>query len=89
MINAEVTSLSSKGQVVIPDRIRKILGLSPGRKMMVITDGSNLLFKPLEEPKLNSFNKLIRESRKFARESGLKKEDITKAIKAIRHENRS
>jgi AbrB family looped-hinge helix DNA binding protein len=89
MINAEVTSLSSKGQVVIPDRIRKILGLSTGRKMMVITDGSNLLFKPLEEPKLNSFNKLIRESRKFARESGLKKEDVKKAIKAVRHENRS
>lgn len=89
MINAEVTSLSSKGQVVIPDKIRKILGLSVGSKMMVITDGSNLLFKPLEEPKLVSFNKLIRESRKFARESGLKKEDVNKAIKEVRHENRS
>jgi AbrB family looped-hinge helix DNA binding protein len=89
MINAEVTRLSSKGQVVIPDKIRKILGLSVGSKMMVITDGSNLLFKPLKEPKLNVFNKLIRESRKFARESGLKKEDVKKAIKEVRHENRS
>ena len=89
MINAEVTSLSSKGQVVIPDRIRKILGLSTGAKLMVITDGSNLLFKPLEEPKLDSFNKLLRESRKFARESGLKKEDVKKAIKEVRRENRS
>ena len=89
MINAEVTSLSSKGQVVIPDRIRKILGLSTGTKMMVITDGRNLLFKPLEEPKVESFNKLIRESRKFARESGLKKEDVKKAIQEVRRENRS
>ncbi len=88
MINAEVTSLSSKGQVVIPDRIRKILGLSTGRKMMVITDGSNLLFKPLEEPKLDSFKKLIRESRSFARKSGLKKEDVKKAIMEVRRENR-
>lgn len=89
MINAEVTSLSSKGQVVIPDRIRKILGLSTGRKMMVITDGQNLLFKPLEEPKVEAFNKLIQESRNFARESGLKKEDNKKAIKEARRENRS
>jgi pantoate kinase len=42
-----------------------------------------------KQPKLDSFNRLIRESRKFARESGLKKEDIKKAIKDVRHENRS
>lgn len=89
MINAEVTSLSSKGQVVIPDRIRKLLGLSTGSKMMVITDGQNLLFKPLEEPKLDSFNKLIRESRAFARETGLKKGDLKKMITDVRRENRS
>jgi AbrB family looped-hinge helix DNA binding protein len=89
MINAEVTSLSSKGQVVIPDRIRKILGLSTGRKMMVITDGTNLLFKILEEPKVDSFDTLIQESRKFARETGLKKVDVKKAIKEARRENRS
>lgn len=89
MINAEVTSLSSKGQVVIPDRIRKILGLSAGTKMMVITDGSNLLFKPIEEPKIASFEKLILESRNFARKSGLKKSNLKKVIKDVRRENRS
>ncbi len=89
MIKTEVTSLSSKGQVVIPEKIRKILGLSAGAKLMVITDGSNLLFKPLKEPKIETFNKLIRESRVFARASGLKKEDIKTALKEVRHENRS
>ena len=89
MVNAEVTSLSSKGQVVIPDRIRKILGLSVGTKLIVITDGSNLLFKPIEEPKLASFEKLIQESRNFARKSGLKKETLKKVIKDVRRENRS
>ena len=57
--------------------------------MMVITDGQNMLFKPLEEPKLESFNKLIRDSRNFARDTGLKKEDLKKAIKEVRRENRS
>ena len=66
MISTEVTSLSSKGQIVIPDRIRKQMGLSSGSKLIVITDGTNLLLKPIEEPKMESFKKLIDESRKFA-----------------------
>lgn len=52
MISTEVTSLSSKGQVVIPDKIRKQLGLVTGTKLIVISDGANLLLKPMEEPKL-------------------------------------
>ena len=66
MITTEVTSLSSKGQVVIPDKIRKELGLTTGSKLIVITDGSNLLLKPMEEPKMDTFMRLIDESRKVA-----------------------
>ena len=89
MIKTEVTSLSSKGQVVIPDKIRKEMGLIPGSKLMVITDGSNLLLKPVEEPKMDVFKKLIEESRKFATTEKLKKDDIEKAIKDTRRANRS
>jgi AbrB family looped-hinge helix DNA binding protein len=89
MIKTEVTSLSSKGQVVIPDRIRKEMGLTTGSKLMVITDGSNLLLKPVEEPKMEVFKKLIEESRKFAKNEKLKKTDIEKAIKETRRANRS
>ena len=89
MINAEVTSLSSKGQVVIPEKIRKILGLSTGSKLMVITDGSNLLFKPMEKPKLETFKRLIKESRAFARKTGISKGDVKRIVKEVRDENRS
>lgn len=89
MIKTEVTSLSSKGQVVIPDKIRKEMGLTAGSKLMVITDGSNLLLKPVEEPKMEVFKKLIEESRKFAKKEKLKKTDIEKAIKETRSANRS
>lgn len=89
MIKTEVTSLSSKGQIVIPDKIRKEMGLTPGSKLMVITDGSNLLLKPVEEPKMDVFKKLIEESRKFAKTEKLKKDDIEKAIKDTRRANRS
>jgi AbrB family looped-hinge helix DNA binding protein len=89
MINTEVTSLSSKGQVVIPDKIRKQMGLTTGTKLMVITDGANLLLKPMEEPKLELFKRLIDESRKFAKKEKLKNKDAVKLIKEIRRENRS
>ena len=89
MIKTEVTSLSSKGQVVIPDRIRKEMGLTTGSKLMVITDGTNLLLKPVEEPKMEVFKKLIEESRKFAKKEKLEKTDIDKAIKDVRSANRS
>ena len=88
MIKTEVTSLSSKGQVVIPDRIRKEMGLTTGSKLMVITDGTNLLLKPVEEPKMEVFKKLIEESRKFAKKK-LKKTDIEKALQETRSANRS
>lgn len=89
MIKTEVTSLSSKGQVVIPDRIRKEMGLTTGSKLMVITDGTNLLLKPVEEPKMEVFKKLIEESRKFAKKEKLEKADVEKAIKDVRRANRS
>ena len=89
MIKTEVTRLSSKGQVVIPDQIRKKMGLTTGSKLIVITDGSNLLLKPIEEPKIDVFKKLIEESRKFAKKENLKKSDIGKAIKETRRANRS
>jgi antitoxin PrlF len=89
MINTEVTSLSSKGQVVIPERIRKTLGLETGSKLVVLTDGTNLLLKRIEEPKLETFKELIKESRKFARSTGMKKSDVSQAIRKVRGESRS
>ena len=56
---------------------------------MVITDGTNLLLKPVEEPKMEVFKKLIEESRKFAKKEKLEKADIEKVIKGVRSANRS
>ncbi|MBN1983865.1 MAG: AbrB/MazE/SpoVT family DNA-binding domain-containing protein [Chitinivibrionales bacterium] len=89
MIKTEVTCLSSKGQIVIPDRIRKQLGLTTGSKLMVITDGLNLLLKPMEEPKLETFKKLIEVSRKLAKTEKLRKNDVAKEIEGARCADRS
>jgi antitoxin PrlF len=89
MPQIQVTSVSSKGQIVIPSNIRETLGLSIGVKMIIFTDGDNLLLKPIQTPRFETFKKLIKESKKLATKTSLKKTEIQKLIKQIRNENRS
>jgi len=58
----EVTMVSSKGQVVIPLVFRKMLGIRPGAKLMALSDGHNLLLKPLASPSLSPFRRLLKKS---------------------------
>lgn len=88
-MNVKVTSVSSKGQVVIPSDIREKLGISSGMNLLVLTDGSNLLLKPISAPKLQSFEQLIRDSREFASKKKLTKKTVIKIIKSVRNEGRS
>jgi len=84
-----MTNISSKGQVVIPNEFRKSLGLNPGTPLAVYTDGSTLLLKPVEIPAADAFENLLKESKRAAKAKGLKRSDITKAIKKVRNEDRS
>jgi len=88
MNTLHVTSLSTKGQVVIPRAVRADLGLKPGAKLLVMSDGQNVLLKPLEVSKLEAFQQLIKESRAYARRVGLKKSDVGRAIRKVRSAHR-
>ena len=88
MKSLPITSVSSKGQIVVPMDIRKEMHLSSGTKLMILTDGSNLLLKPIQEPKMETFKKLVKMSHGIARKYGLKKSDVNKVIKQVRRENR-
>lgn len=43
-----VTSLSTKGQIIIPKRIREALGLRPGAKIIVELEGNKVILKPVQ-----------------------------------------
>ena len=86
MNNIQVTSVSSKGQVVIPADIRETMGITIGAKLIIFTDGKNLLLKPIQEPRFEEFKALLKESRKLAKRIGLKKADVKKMIKDLRNE---
>ena len=82
----DVTSLSTIGQVVIPNEIRENMHLEPGTKLIVIQDGDNILLKPIKTPKKNQFEKIIALGDKVRKEIGLKEKDIEEAIKNVRKE---
>lgn len=80
----EVTSVSSKGQVVLPKTVRDALSLDAGSKLIVVTDGDNILLKPIVAPDINEFDSLMKESQKWAKNVGMTEEDINDAIKKVR-----
>ena len=55
---SDITSVSAKGQIVIPKAIRDKLQISPGVKLMVLSDGTNILLKPIPEPDISQIHKL-------------------------------
>jgi len=78
------TTLSSKGQVVIPEEIRIRLGLKAGAQFVVLGDGDVIIFKVLKPPVLKDFDALVGRARQVAKKTGLARADITKAIAKVR-----
>ena len=84
MSSASTTTLSSKGQVVIPEEIRVRLGLEPGAQFVVIADRDVVIFKLLKPPSIKEFNALVGQARKVAKQTGLTRTDIANAVKRVR-----
>ena len=74
------TKMSSKGQVVIPEEIRKRLGLKAGSQFIVVGDKDTVILKAISPPSMKEFNELVKEARRQAKLVGLKRSDITVAI---------
>ena len=69
----DIARLSSKGQFVIPEKVRKLLGLRAGTKLALFTDGENILLRPIPALDLSAFRKLAREAKKTALNAKAKK----------------
>ena len=81
---SDITSLSSKGQVVLPISIRKGMNLQAGAKLIVISDGENILLKPIVEPDITEVRSMMDSAMEWASEIGLTENDIDDAIKTVR-----
>ena len=81
---AATTTLSTKGQVVIPEEIRAQLGLEPGAQFVVIADRDVVIFRLLEPPSLKDFAAIVGRARRVAKQTGMTQADITNAVKKVR-----
>jgi AbrB family looped-hinge helix DNA binding protein len=82
--NLATTKMSSKGQVVIPEVIRKMLGLESGCQFLVLGEKDAVILKTISAPSKREFGRLIAKARKEAKKAGLVPKDITDAIAKIR-----
>lgn len=88
MENIEITSMSSRGQVVIPLNLRKRLNLLEGEKFIVMGDENTLVLKKVERPSkeelLKRLKKIAEEGRKNAESLGIKESDVPKIVHRFR-----
>lgn len=84
MSSISTTKMSSKGQVVIPEDIRRKLGLKSGSRFMVVGDDDVIILKAISPPSLKEFDKIIQNVRVQAKEAGLTEQDIKEAVDDVR-----
>ena len=48
-MNHQITTVSTKGQFVIPAEMRAALGIKPGTRIAVTQDGSRLILEPVSK----------------------------------------
>lgn len=78
------TKMSSKGQVVIPESIRKTLNLETGTQFVVVAEGDVVILKTITPPSLDSFDTVISKARRQAKEAGLTRADVKGMIAEVR-----
>ena len=84
MANVATTKMSSKGQVVIPEDIRKRLKFGTGSQFVVVGENDVIILKAITTPAMRDFDALIAEARRQGKASELKQSDIVGAISKVR-----
>ncbi|MBS3171616.1 AbrB/MazE/SpoVT family DNA-binding domain-containing protein [Candidatus Woesearchaeota archaeon] len=84
----KITKISSKGQVVIPQEIRKKLDLEEGN-LMIVSDQNNtilldqnntILLKKIEIPKIKTWEEVTKPFREAAKKVNFSEEDLERVI---------
>ena len=73
----DIVKMSSKGQLVIPEGIRKIEKLQPGDRFIPFILKEGILFKKVKMP---DFNKLSKDIQKSFKKNKVSAKEISEAI---------
>lgn len=84
MATLATTKMSSKGQIVIPEEIRKRLKLKTGAQFVVVGDNDVVILKSISAPSLEEFDALIAVARRQAKTARLEPAHVEEAITKAR-----
>ena len=86
----EIAIVGSKGQIVIPQRLRKELAITPNTKLCVYRKDDKLVVVKLKAPPLADLEELFREIDEQKKgKKKLTEEEVLEEIQAYRHEKRA
>ena len=83
-MNVQVITVTSKGQVAIPVKMREELKIKTGDKILAYTHGDTIMLKVLKMPELSEFEKEMDEAQKWAKSVGITQSDVGEAIEYVR-----
>jgi AbrB family looped-hinge helix DNA binding protein len=55
----QITTVSTKGQLVIPAEIRTSLGIHPGTRIAVTVEGKNIVLRPVSEQLVDELHGIL------------------------------
>lgn len=83
-MNAQVLTVSSKGQISLPVAIRKMLSIDAGDKLVAYTSGDVIMLKTLKLPSAEEFEASMDEAQQWAASVGYEESDVNEIIKSVR-----
>ncbi|MFW5983597.1 MAG: AbrB/MazE/SpoVT family DNA-binding domain-containing protein [Halobacteria archaeon] len=85
MSEVEMVTVSSRGQISIPADLRREMEIGEGTKLLVVSEGDNILLRKVDESTVkDSFKDILRPMWEKAEEEGLDGEDAESLV----HESR-
>ena len=88
MSEIDVVTVSSRGQVSIPASMRREMNLEEGAKLLVISQGDNILLKKVDESFVEkSLEDVLKPMWEEAEKAGLSGEDAEELVDEHRREN--
>ena len=86
MLRAATTRVSSKGQVVIPEAVRRAAKVREGEDLLVVAIGETIIMKKLSAV---TFEEVVRPVWRTVKEMGLTGEDLDELIEEAKTQTRS
>lgn len=82
----EIATVSSRGQICIPNDIRDEMGIKEGSKVLFALTGDSLIMKRVN---METFAEITRPLKEAMKKTGLKESDVPDMIHRFRAEKKS